>query len=76
MVADALSQKSVSMDSLAHLYTMQQPLALDIHSLANRLVRLDISDSMRILDFVGVQSLLIDQIHARQYEDASLVSLI
>lgn len=42
MVANALSQKAVSMGSLAHLTVEERPFTLDIHSLANMLVLLDI----------------------------------
>lgn len=65
MVVDALSQKSVSMDCLAYLSTEERPLASDIRSLANRLVRLDIVDSRWIVAIIGAQSLLVDQIRAR-----------
>lgn len=64
VVADALSSKAVSMGSLAHLMAEEQPVVLDIHSLADRLVRLDIFDSSGVLAFIGAQSSLIDQIRA------------
>lgn len=63
------------MGSLAHLSTEEQLLALEIQSLANRLVRLDISYSKWILAFIGVQSSLVDKIHARHLENESLVTL-
>lgn len=72
VVADALSRKSMSMGSLAHLSVQERPLAVDIESLANRLVKLDISNSWWILAFIGTQSSLIDQIQSRQYEDKIL----
>lgn len=50
------------MDSLEYLTSDERPLALDIQSLANRLVRLDVSDSSQVLAFFGAQSSLIDQI--------------
>lgn len=37
--------------------------------------RPNILDSRQILAFLGTQSSLLDQIHARQYEDNSLVAL-
>ena len=62
MVADALSRKAVSMGSLAFLSAGERPLALDIQFLANSMVRLDISDSRRVLAYMGVQSSLYDRI--------------
>lgn len=42
VVADALCWKEVNMGSLAYLPMVEQSLALDIQSLVNGLVRLDI----------------------------------
>ncbi|KAH0660902.1 hypothetical protein KY289_029650 [Solanum tuberosum] len=75
VVADALSRKAVSMGSLAFLSVEERPLALDIQSLANSMVRLDISDSRRVLAFLGVQSSLLDRIRGCQFEDDTLVAL-
>ncbi|CAN4084656.1 unnamed protein product [Withania somnifera] len=44
VVADALSRRSVGMGSLAALSIAERPLALEVRSLANQLVRLDLSD--------------------------------
>ena len=60
MVADALSRKSASMGSLAHLSTQERPLALDVQSLANMLVRLDVFDSRWVLAFVRAHFSLTD----------------
>ncbi|WMV38877.1 hypothetical protein MTR67_032262 [Solanum verrucosum] len=60
VVADALSRKASSMGSLAFLYVSERSLALDIQSLANRMIRLDISNSRRVLACVGIQSSLLD----------------
>lgn len=62
MVVDALRRKAVSMGSLVHLNIKEKPLALDIQSLANRLVQFDVLDSNRVLAFIGARSSLIDQI--------------
>lgn len=53
MVTDTLSRKSMSMGSLTHLSTKERPLDLDIQSLANRLVRLNISNLGWISAFIG-----------------------
>lgn len=75
MVVDALSQKTVNMGNLAHLVAEEWLLALDLHFSGNRFVRLDILDVSWVLAFIGDQSSLLDQIWARQFEDASLLCL-
>lgn len=49
VVADTLSRKAKSMGSLAFISEDERPLYLDIQSLANRLVRLDILEPSRVL---------------------------
>ena len=75
VVADALSRKAVSMGSLAFLSVEERPLAMDIQFLANSMIRLDISDSRRVLAHMGVQSSLLDRIRGCQFEDEALVAL-
>ena len=75
VVADALSGKAESMGSLAFISAEERPLALDIQSLANRLVRLDISEPSRVLACVVAQSSLFELIKARQYDDLHLMVL-
>ncbi|XP_019228487.1 PREDICTED: uncharacterized protein LOC109209634, partial [Nicotiana attenuata] len=75
VVADALSRKAESMGSLAFIPVEERPLALDIQSLANRLVRLDISESSRVLACVVAQSSLLGEIKARQFDDPHLAFL-
>ena len=75
VVADALSRKAVSMGSLAFLSTTERPLDMDIQSLANWKIRLDISDSRCVLAYVDAQSSLLDRIRSRQSEDEDLVAL-
>ncbi|XP_070014830.1 uncharacterized protein [Nicotiana sylvestris] len=65
VVAYALSRKAESMGSLAFISPEERPLALDIQSLANRIVRLDISEPSRVLACVVAQSSLLGQIKAR-----------
>lgn len=48
------------MDSLPYLPAMEKPVDLDIQSFANGMVTLDITDYGPILDFVRVQSSLLD----------------
>ena len=75
VVADALSRKAVSMGSLAFIPVSQRPLALDIQSLANSMVRLDSSDPGRVIACVGARSTLLEQIQSRQFEDSGLRSI-
>ncbi|XP_070046734.1 uncharacterized protein [Nicotiana tomentosiformis] len=49
VVADAISRKAWSMGSLAFISMEERPLALDIQSLDNRLVRLDILKPNRVI---------------------------
>ena len=72
MVADALSRKSTSMGSLVHLLTQERPLALEVQSLANQMVRLDISTPGCVLAFVEARSSLMEQIRAHQFDDVGL----
>ncbi|XP_070032741.1 uncharacterized protein [Nicotiana tomentosiformis] len=73
VVADALSRKTESMGSLAFILVEERPLDLDIWSLANRLVRLDILEPSRVLACVVTQSSLFERIKARQYDDPHLL---
>ncbi|XP_070003493.1 uncharacterized protein [Nicotiana sylvestris] len=75
MVVDALSRKAESMGSLTFISVEERPLALDIQSLTNRLVRLDISKSSRVLACVVAQSSLLKQIKARKLNDLHLMVL-
>lgn len=75
MVADALSKKAESMGSLAFISVEERPLALDIQSLANKLVRLDISEPSRVLACVVAQSSLLGHIKAPQFDDPHLAVL-
>lgn len=52
-VVDVLSQKIVSMGSQVHLTIDEGPLALDIQSLANTLLQLDVSDLNGVLALIG-----------------------
>ncbi|XP_070014965.1 uncharacterized protein [Nicotiana sylvestris] len=75
MVADALSQNAVSMGSLAYIPVGERHLVVDVHALANRLVRMDISEASRVLAYVVSQSSLYDCIREHQYDDPHLLVL-
>ncbi|XP_070036652.1 uncharacterized protein [Nicotiana tomentosiformis] len=63
------------MSSLAFILADERPLALDIQPLANRLVRLDISELSQALACVVAQSSLFKWIKARQYDDPQFLVL-
>ncbi|MDV3192747.1 MAG: hypothetical protein Q8840_02195, partial [Sweet potato little leaf phytoplasma] len=75
MIAEALRQKAVSMGSLASILVSKRPLAWDIQSLANSMVRLDISDHMRILASVEAWYTLFEKIRSHQCEDIRLQNI-
>jgi len=74
-VADALSRKAESLGSLAYLPVEERPLALEVQALANRFVRLDISESNRFLACVVSWFSLYDRIRECQYDDPHLLVL-
>ncbi|XP_070056276.1 uncharacterized protein [Nicotiana tomentosiformis] len=75
VVADTLSRKAESMGSLAFISAEEMPLALDIQSLAKRLVGLDILEPSRVLACVVAQYSLLEQIRGRQFNDPHLLVL-
>ncbi|XP_070018244.1 uncharacterized protein [Nicotiana sylvestris] len=75
VVADALSRKAVSMGSLAYIPVGERPLAVDVQALANRFVRLNISEPGRVLACVVSRSSFYDRIRERQYDDPHLLVL-
>ncbi|XP_070050982.1 uncharacterized protein [Nicotiana tomentosiformis] len=63
------------MDSLAFISAEKRTLAMDIQSLANKLMQLDISEPNRFLACVVAQSSLFEQIKARRFDDPHLLGL-
>ncbi|XP_070055252.1 uncharacterized protein [Nicotiana tomentosiformis] len=53
----------------------ERPLDLDIQSLANRLMRLDISEPRRVLACVVAQTSLFERVMACEYDDPHLLVL-
>ncbi|XP_070055222.1 uncharacterized protein [Nicotiana tomentosiformis] len=72
VVGDALSRKANTIASLAFISAEERTLALDIQSLANRLVRIDISELSRVLACVVAQSSIFERFKARQFHDQHL----
>ncbi|XP_070040015.1 uncharacterized protein [Nicotiana tomentosiformis] len=75
VVVDALSRKAVSMGSLAFLHIGERPLAVDVQALANRFMRLDISEPSRVLACMVSRSYFFYRIRERQYNDPHLLVL-
>ncbi|XP_070002318.1 uncharacterized protein [Nicotiana sylvestris] len=63
------------MGSLAFIPVGERPLAVDVQSLANRFVRLDISEPSQVLASVISWSSLFDCIMEHQYNDPHLLVL-
>ncbi|XP_070046682.1 uncharacterized protein [Nicotiana tomentosiformis] len=57
------------MGSLAYLTVSERPLAMDVQSLANRFVRLDVSEPSRVVPCVVAKLSLLERIEARQFDD-------
>ncbi|XP_070047353.1 uncharacterized protein [Nicotiana tomentosiformis] len=75
VVAVALSRKAVSMCILAYIPVGERPLAIDVHTLANQFVRLDISTPSRVLACTVARASLYERIRERQYDDSHLLIL-
>ena len=72
VVADALSRKAGSMGSLAHLQASRRPLAREVQTLANDLMRLEVHEKGGLLASVEARSSFIDKIKGRQSDDDKL----
>ncbi|XP_070056365.1 uncharacterized protein [Nicotiana tomentosiformis] len=75
MVVDAFSRKAESMGNLSYIPVGERSLALDDRALANRLVRLDVSEPSWIVAYMVSQSSLYERIKARQCDDPHLLVL-
>ncbi|XP_070005674.1 uncharacterized protein [Nicotiana sylvestris] len=75
VVVDALSRKSVSMDSLVYIPVGERPIALDVQALANQFVRLDVCKPSRVLACTVARSSLFERIKEWQYDDPHFLVL-
>ncbi|XP_070037158.1 uncharacterized protein [Nicotiana tomentosiformis] len=75
VVADALSRMDVSMGSLAYISIGERSLDADVQTFANQFVRLDVSESSRIVACTVAQFSLYERIRERQYDDPHLLVL-
>ena len=72
VVADALSRKTRSMGSLAHLYVSRCPLAREVQTLSNDFVRLEVLEKRGFLDCVEARSSFLDKIKGNMFADERL----
>ncbi len=60
------------MGSLAHILTQERLLALEVQSLANQMVKLDISIFGNVLALLEARSSLMEHIRAHQFDGVGL----
>ena len=72
VVADALSRKVGSMESLALLQVSRRPLAREVQTLANDFVMLEVNDKGGFLACVEARSSFLDKIKEKQFDDEKL----
>ena len=72
VVADALSRKVGSMGCLSHLQASRRPLAREVQTLANDLMRLEVNENGGLLACVEARSSFLDKIKGKQFEDEKL----
>ncbi|WMV33254.1 hypothetical protein MTR67_026639 [Solanum verrucosum] len=75
VVAHALSQKVVSMGSLAFLSVTKRPLAKEIQTLESKFMQLGFLEKSVVLDNIEVRATFIEEIKAKQFEDENLNKL-
>ncbi|XP_060171505.1 uncharacterized protein LOC132602743 [Lycium barbarum] len=75
VVANALSRKAESMGSLARFPMSERPLAMEVQTLANCLVQLDLSHSGQVFACLEARSSLLKEIRTRQFEDPQLCKI-
>ena len=72
VVANALSRKAGSMGSLAHLQASRHPLAREVQTLANVLMRLEVNEKGGLLASMESRSSFLDKIKGKQFDDEKL----
>ena len=75
VVADALSRKAGSMGSLAHLQVSRCPLAREVQTLANDLMRLEVLEKGGFLSCVEARSFFLDKVKGKQFTDEKLIRI-
>ena len=72
VVSDALSRKAGSMESLAHQQVSRHPLAREVQTLANDLMRLEVHEKGGFLACVEAKSSFLDNIKGNKFADEKL----
>ncbi|WMV58409.1 hypothetical protein MTR67_051794 [Solanum verrucosum] len=72
VVADSLIKKAESMGNFSCLHVPRHLLARELQSLANSLMRLEVSEKGKFLASAEARYKFTDQIKARQFEDVKL----
>ena len=75
IVADALSRKAGSVRSLAHLQVSRRPLAREVQTLANDLMRLEVNEKGGLLSCVEARSSILDKIRGKQFTNEKLTRI-
>lgn len=69
VIADTLSKKMVSIDSLACLSVTRRPLVQEIQTLESKFMKFGILQKGRMLDSIEVKEKFMDEIKEKQFED-------
>ena len=72
---DALIRKAGSLGSLAHLQVSRRPLAREVQTLANDIMRLEVLEKGGFLAFVEARSFFLDKIKGKQFTDEKLIRI-
>ena len=75
VVADALSRKAGSMGSLVHLQVSRRPLAREVQTLANDLMRLEVNEKGGFSACVEERSSFLDKIKGKHFTDEKLIRI-
>ena len=75
VVADVLSRKVGSMGSLAHLQVSRRPLSIEVQTLANNIIRLEVNEKGGFLACLEAKSSFLDKIKGKQFTDEKLIRI-
>ena len=75
VVANSLSRKAGSMGSLAHLQVSRRPLAREVQTLANDIMRLEVLEKVGFLACVEARSSFVDKIKEKQFTNEKLIQI-
>ena len=75
VVADALSRKTGSMGSLAHLQVSRCPLAREVQTMANDFMRLEVLEKGGFMACVEARSSFLDKIKEKQFTNEKLMRI-